>query len=88
MTVFVDASALISMIAGEPDGRELANRLDAERKRLVSALSVWEAFAGLRRSHDLPLDAARARIRAFLDAADLSFVAIGELEFEIAADAY
>ena len=88
MTAFVDASALISMIAGEADGRTLSERLDTEDTRLCSALSVWETLAGLRRSHDLPLDVARARIRGFLAAADISFVVIGEREFEIAADAY
>ncbi|MEO8925966.1 MAG: type II toxin-antitoxin system VapC family toxin [Caulobacteraceae bacterium] len=88
MTAFVDASALISMIAGEADALELAERLEAESVRLCSALSAWETLAGLRRTHDMPLESARGRIRAFREAFGIGFVAIGEPEFEIAADAY
>jgi len=36
----------------------------------------------------VPVDAARALVRVFLDAPDIRFVAIGEREFDPAADAY
>jgi uncharacterized protein with PIN domain len=45
--VFVDASALIAIIAGEPDAAELADLLEADRLRLCSAVSTWETVAGL-----------------------------------------
>jgi ribonuclease VapC len=86
--VFVDASALIAIIVGEPEGAELADRLEAERLRLCSALSVWETVAGLCRSHTFSVPAARTHVRRFLDAANMQFVSIGEREFELAADAY
>jgi ribonuclease VapC len=86
--VFVDASALIVIIVGEPEGAELADRLEAERLRLCSALSVWETVAGLCRSHTFSVPAARTHVRRFLDAANMQFVSIGEREFELAADAY
>lgn len=86
--IFADASALISIITGEADAAELADRLDADRQRLCSALSVWETVAGLCHSYMFSVASARAHVRRFLDVGGFRFVAIGEREFEIAADAY
>jgi len=86
--VFADASALIAIIAGEADAADLADRLEADRLRLCSAVSVWETVAGLCRSHTYSVPAARTHVRRFLEAGNLQFVGIGEREFEIATDAY
>ena len=86
--IFADASALISIITGEPDAAELADRLDTDRQILCSALSVWETVAGLCQRYMFSVPSARAHVRRFLDAGGFQFVAIGEREFEIAADAY
>lgn len=86
--VFVDASALIAIIAGEPEADRLADLLAAERLRLCSALSAWETIAGLCRSYTFSVPAARAHVRRFLEAGNFQFVGIGEREFEIAVDAY
>lgn len=86
--IFVDASALIAIIAGEPDADELANRLEADRLRFCSALSVWETVAGLCRRYTFSIPSARAHVRRFLALGNMQFVNIGEPEFEIAADAY
>jgi ribonuclease VapC len=88
MTVFADASALIAIIAKEADAIMLADILEAEQTRLCSALSVWETVAGLCRSYAFTVSEARSRVRLFLDLLDFRFVAIGEQEFELAADAY
>jgi ribonuclease VapC len=48
--IFIDASALIAIITGEPDADLLADRLEADRPRLCSALSAWETVAGSCRS--------------------------------------
>ena len=86
--VFVDASALIAIIAGEPDAAELADLLEADRLRLCSAVSIWETVAGLCRSYTYSVPAARTHVRRFLEAGNMQFVGIGEREFEIAAEAY
>jgi ribonuclease VapC len=86
--IFVDASALIAIIAGEPDADELANRLEADRLRFCSALSVWETVAGLCRRYTFSIPSAREHVRRFLALGNMQFVNIGEPEFEIAADAY
>jgi ribonuclease VapC len=86
--MFADASALIAIIADEPDAAELADLLEADRLRLCSALSVWETIAGLCRSYTYSVASARTHVRRFLEAGNLQFVDIGEREFDIAADAY
>lgn len=86
--VFVDASALITIITGEPGAADLADVLDAERLRFCSALSVWQTVAGLCHSHTFSVPAARTHVRRFLEAGNMQFVSLGEREFEIATDAY
>ena len=88
MTVFVDASAFIAMIAGEHDADVLADALDADPDRLCSAVSVWETVAGLCRSYGYSTPQARDQVRRFLDAGDVRFMAIGEQEAAVAADAH
>jgi ribonuclease VapC len=86
--IFVDASALIAIIAGETEADDLSDILEAEQVRLCSALSVWETMAGLCRSHVFSIPSARTHVGRFLKAGDFKFVTIGEREFETAADAY
>ncbi len=86
--IFVDASAMISMMTGESDADGLADRLGAERQRLCSAISVWETIAGLCRTHTFSVPSARAVVQSFIELNDLRFVGIGEREFELAAQAY
>jgi ribonuclease VapC len=86
--IFVDASALIAIIAAEPEADRLADLIEAERTRLCSALSVWETVAGLCRSYTFSVPAARVHVGRFLSVGKFQFVGIGEREYEIAADAY
>jgi ribonuclease VapC len=88
LTIFVDASAMISMMAGESDADELADRLGAERLRLCSAVSAWETVAGLCRTYMFSVPSARAEVKSFVELNDLKFVAIGEHEFDLATQAY
>ena len=86
--MFVDASAFIAMIAGEDGADELADALDADSERLCSAVSVWETVAGLCRSHGYSIPGAREQVQRFLEIGRFRFVAIGEREADIAAEAY
>lgn len=88
MTIFADASALISIITGESDAAQLADILEADRLRLCSALSVWETIAGLCHSHTFSVSSARSHVRRFLETGGFQFVGIGEREFDLATDAY
>jgi ribonuclease VapC len=86
--IFVDASALIAIIVGESDADILANRLEADRERICSAISIWETVAGLCHSHTFSPPMARDHVGRFLETANIKFVSIGEREFAIALDAY
>ena len=88
MTVFVDASALIAIIMGEPDADALADALEAASLRLISPLSTWETVAGLCRSYRyLPADA-QALVTRYRQAGDIRLVPIGEREADLAHEAY
>lgn len=86
--IFVDASAMISLMTGEDDADDLADRLGAEQSRLCSAVSVWETIAGLCRTYMFSVPSARATVRSFIELNDLKFVGIGEREFDLATQAY
>ncbi len=63
--VFVDASAFITMIAGEDGTDELADALDVDSERLCSAVSVWKTVAGLCRSHGHSVPGAWKQVEHF-----------------------
>jgi ribonuclease VapC len=88
VTIFADASALVAIIVGEPDADALADRLETDRTRLCSAISVWETIAGLRHSYAFSIPSARSQVKRFVDSARLRFVDIGERESALATDAY
>ena len=86
--IFVDASAMISMMAGESDADDLADRLALEQQRLCSAISVWETVAGLCRTYVFSVPSARNAVQSFAELNNLRFVAIGERELDLATQAY
>jgi ribonuclease VapC len=88
VTLFIDASAMVALLAREPAVVELVPRLSADRDRLCSAMSLWETVAGLCRSYTMKLPAAREAVDDFVRDLSLRLVPIGEREFQLAADAY
>ena len=76
------------MIADEPNAGTWPGRLDADRVRLCTALSVWETMAGLCRAYAFQVVDARVHVGRFLEAGRFAFAAIAEREYEIAADAW
>ena len=88
MTIFVDASAIIAMMANENDADDLADRLGTEQQRLCSAISLWETIAGLCRAYMFSVPSARTAVQSFIELNDIKLVAIGERELELAAQAY
>lgn len=88
MTVFVDASALVSIAAQEPDALTLAAILDRTPNRLCSAISLWETTAGLCRSHIFSVESARDRVNALRALFGLQLVTIGQNEHDLALQAH
>jgi ribonuclease VapC len=86
--IFIDASALISIVAREPDALELAAKLDADQARLCSAMSLWETATGLCRSYMFSVESAQNRVQAVRQRLGLQLVPIGEPEHDLALQAY
>jgi ribonuclease VapC len=74
--MFLDASAIIGIIAMEDDAASLAGRLAQARQVQVSGLAVFEAVAGLARIANAPPLDALALVERFLDEVDATVVAI------------
>jgi ribonuclease VapC len=53
--LFIDASALYSMLTNKDDARELLARLQRAPRRMTSPLAVWETVINVARLLDLPL---------------------------------
>ncbi len=88
MTMFVDASALVAMIAGEADGEQLMERLMGEADPIWSAMTEWETVVALCRSHHYPIERARREVQDVAHAAAFRRVEIGSDESRIALEAY
>lgn len=88
MTLFVDASALIAIIADEPEGKIFTVAIREDRNPLSSAMSCWETVLSLERSYGCTIERARREIEAIALAASFTLVSIGPSELELALDAY
>ena len=88
MTIFIDASALISIVAGESDADALARRLDLDGDRYTSSIAIWESVAGLRKSHALGITAGRELVEKFRLEGDIKVVPIDRATTDFALDAY
>jgi ribonuclease VapC len=64
--MFLDASAIIGIIAMEEDAASLAGRLAQARRPHTSAVAVFEAAAGLARIANAPAVDALALVERFL----------------------
>lgn len=88
MRLFIDASALVSIVAREADFRQFATRVADATEVLWSAMSCWEAISALRRSHGMAIEDAREKVATTAEYGAFTLVSIGAAELEIALDAY
>ena len=88
MTLFVDASAIVAMIAREPEAWHFSHRMDWETERLTSAVALWEAVRAVAGVRDVELAEARTLVADFVRDARLRIVPIAAEEAELALDAH
>lgn len=88
MTLFVHASAVVALAAPEVEGRDFADRIDADGDPIWSPLARWAAVAALCRSHRFAPGAAQGRVDETVGLRGFRLVAIGDREGEIALQAY
>lgn len=88
MTLFIDASAVVAMIAKEADALELVDRLDEDPVLIWSPIVQWESVAALARLQDYSMFSARHDLAAFAETYDIRTVSIGEDEYDLAFHAH
>lgn len=88
MTLFVDASALVAYIAGEPERALVAAEVGSDPDPLWSAMTCWEAVAALKNSYDLTINEARDEVERSATVMQLRLVEIAGGELQVALDAY
>lgn len=86
--MFIDASAIVAILASEDDAADLTRRLGGAGRRLTSALAVYEAATGLARRKNRPVGQARDVVQAFLAKADITTVPLGDAERDAALEAF
>jgi len=86
--MFVDASALTSILADEGDAPELLARLQKARIRITSPLAVWETVLAISRILDLEVRHAHQAVEEFLALAEIQVIAVPPEARNQAIDAY
>lgn len=87
MTIFVDASALVSMVRRESDASALGDVLEGDEVRLTSAVALWETVRAVaKRSGDLK--ASEQDVEQLRAALNIVVVPIGSPEAEEAVRAH
>ncbi|PSH63800.1 VapC toxin family PIN domain ribonuclease [Phyllobacterium brassicacearum] len=88
--MFIDASAIIAILTGEPEAEKLAAALDnaGERRLITSVIATWEATVGLFRKKRIPMAEAEARVREFLEMAQVDVLSVESEELTSALQAF
>jgi ribonuclease VapC len=74
--MFLDASAVIAILASEDDAASLTARLDRAHEVHTSAVAIYEAVVGLARIGNVPADDASALVDGLLDETNATIVPI------------
>jgi len=86
--MFADASAIIAILAGEPERPLFRDKLNSARRVLVSPLAVYEATLGFARILEGNPVTSAAATRDFLAVTKAEIVAIDDATGELALDAF
>jgi len=86
--MFIDASALVAMLASEEDAAELLRRLEHSTTRLTSPLAIWEASVALARNQARSVSAVEQEVTAFLSLLNVEMVPVPASSASLALDAF
>lgn len=86
--MFVDASALVAIIAPESDGGLLAERLRGAERRYTSAVAIYETALALRRIGNTVIEGVIPVIDAFVRQSEIETVSITAEIGRLAIDAF
>lgn len=86
--MFVDASALTAMIAGEDDAASLLERLQKGNSRITSPLAVWETGVAIARLLGISVPQAGREVENFLAEVEIELIDVPAPAARIALDAF
>jgi ribonuclease VapC len=86
--MFVDASAIVAIVAREPGHRALAERLERADSPRTSPLAVFEATLAIGRDHAIGFPRARVLVDRFLERARTEILLIDSVTGQLALDAH
>ena len=86
--MFLDASAIVAMLADEEERLTFLSKLAAESDPLTSAVAAFEATLAIARRKGFAADEASAIIEDFLTLSNVRLVPIGLEEQRMALDAH
>jgi ribonuclease VapC len=86
--MFVDASALVAILAEEPEGEDLAARIEQAERLVTSPIAIFETLAALIRKKSRDIEDLRRDLQAFLRRARIEVLSISEEAGYAAADAH
>jgi ribonuclease VapC len=86
--MFVDASAMVAILAGEEEDTALFACLDAAERPTTSALAIFEAASAICRKKRSSVDAAEAEVRGLLEQACIEVIPLTDAVAHEALVAY
>jgi ribonuclease VapC len=86
--MFVDASALTSILVQEHDASDLLARLNRHQHRVTSPMAVWETVIAVARELKLPVSAAHEAVEGFLALAAITVISISAETRTLAIQAF
>jgi ribonuclease VapC len=86
--MFVDASAIVAILEGEPGAEALAEALERARSPITSPIAVFEAVLAVRRRRHATVAKAEEAVADFLAVAGIRLVALTGEEAAAALSAF
>lgn len=86
--MFVDASALVSILNDEEDAPKLADRLDQAEVVLSSPIAVFECVAAITRLWEIALEDAERAVDLFIEETGIQIVEIDDEIGRVAIQAF
>ncbi len=86
--MFVDASAIVAILNGEPEAEFFADAIERSASPLTSPIAVFEAALGLCRTRHATVEEASADVMEFLNIAGIECVPLSTEELQTALVAF
>lgn len=86
--IYVDASALVAMILGEPEAADLAGALDGGDSAITSAMAIYEASFAIAQVNAIPAAAAKDAVHLALSRMSIAVAPIDASQGDIAVSAF